>query len=710
MYLHLNKHKLTEIAPTSKLVELSDQIFNINIENQRKWHDSRIQEEIDSLKELWEEAGTDLELYDWLKSVISKDSVDSRVKYKVLVDPYVIQACEYPLRHIIEVIKSVCDDYKVIFGKIVEKPETVITDKVLDPNTEKEYQTLINDLYDCCGSVKCDDYSFWYATLNVTSTFYCRDCESKEYRNANIPLCEVDSIELFFNDGFEILDGCINRLNTQEILKEVCTVFFEMNKDERMKLTDLYDRLCKLIGMYYSIIHQLYSNHIEAVEFIVDYIYGIIKDAPFAIDEDGYVGESNYPESSAKAWNIARTCDSTDKSKSVEAIDSAYNFGASQLNSNKFSSSNFAVNKLDDKYKAKFSKLNNVFNEVFKVKPSKMKAKINSAYFKKWYGKIPSMYNVYGGEAMVTENRMKGDPTLILANTLPKYLTSLVTETNKMFQGLIDVSKRVAAANDINAKINIVKSYCTNYRIEDVRDPKEIQNAIKNEAILRIAKCIFQGNEIYGFTPEGIVENGKFPTANHIVVSMFSDNAHEEPVQLPVNQIFSRPDSITVFAHPQKIATFDELFKKVSNSIVQGFNHKIVSNVHNSMEVNYKNYANSLRKKSEEIDSGDADEATLNKKIAKAIETGIVNGLDLAIDQKARCLQVSGACFDMVVRVQRLAKLCVAALHETESQHADTRMNAGINNGVRNATNARLNAVNKTNNDTRYINSRYTRK
>ena len=264
------------------------------------------------------------------------------------------------------------------------------------------------------------------------------------------------------------------------------------------------------------------------------------------------------------------------------------------------------------------------------------------------------------------------------------------------------MSKRIASVSDVQGKINIVKSWCTTYKIEDITDPKSIEKSIVNEITLRIAKCIFQNNDVYGYSAEGIVENGKFPSANHIVTSLFIENSNEEPQQQSVADIFSKPESITVYAHPNKLATFDELFKKTSNAIVQNFNQKLVNNIHENLETNFRNYSNSLRRKSDQIDGGEANDAENNKKIAKAIENGIVSGLDLAIDQKARCMQCVGAMYDMLVKVQKLAKLCVAALHEAEVRHSDNRMNTGVNDKFRNATNTRLNKINQQNNAGKY--------
>ena len=691
--------------------------------------------EINTLNEFWTEDrnmpegtdGTVDDFYAFLADKINEYSIKNEIRYPIAM--LSLNAAEdlCILDHIIDAISYVCLDYYKYFEKAINSGDNIDKNvNILSENSEKRFTDLINYIY---SNTEIDKYKNAGLTIDnesvnsilnvLTTNFYY----SKDYKMPTFPLydrnCLTSELDNLFYKQIEHLDREINNSGNISVLKDASTILSAIHNDENtrafMMETDLYDRLSKLIYLYYKIINLTRVNNLQAVSFIVDVITDAITGKEPPIDEDlkldthlNICHHDFYPSSAHDVYRLMLV-DIKGK-RSLEAIDSAYDFGKSQLKNNVINSNNFAVNKIDDKYKAKFSKLNNIWNEVRRVKPAKMKAKINSAYFKKWYGRIPSMYSRYGSEATVTENKMKGDPTLILANSAPKYLSKLVTETNKMFQGMIDLSRRVAAASDINAKMNVVKGFCKDYKIEDPRDPKSVQLAIKNEAIVRIARCIFQDNDIYGFTPEGIVENGEFPTANHIVTSLFLDNSQEEPTEQSVSDIFSTPDSITVFAHPQKLESFDELFKKVSNSITQNFNHKIVADVNNSLELNYKNYANSLKRKSEDIEGGDADEASLNKKLAKAIENGIVDGLDLAIDQKARCIQTSGAMYDMLTRVQKLAKLCVASLHAAEVKHGDTRMNTGIDNKLRNASNVRLNKVNQTNNGARYKENFFTYK
>lgn len=491
-------------------------------------------------------------------------------------------------------------------------------------------------------------------------------------------------------------------------LKELVT-----SLDKFIEELDEYERVLKdsnyviYIDTVKEYLNRIFDVIIESltdcIEFVVNYLGNFISNDTFITSkyEENVCSVVEYPDN---VRNLIGTDEDLynyiNKFKSSEDMLSGanMNFGKRELQSQHMIKPQYAINDIEKKYESKFKKVDSIIIELLKIKPQKLKNKLNAMYFKKWLGRIPGMYNSYGNEARITENRMKGDPTTILSETAPAYLEKTATETNNLFQEIINLSRRITASSDIRQKLNQVKSFCETYKIEDPSNPKEIEKTIKNECLYRICKCIFQGNQIYGYTPEGIVENGKFPTANHIITSLFIENAHEHPEPQSVSQIFSSPESMSTFAFPEKLVNYENLLRKVTSSVSQNFNKKMLSSVHNGLELNFKNYSNSLVRKSSEIDGGDAENAKLNKQLAKSIENGIVSGLDLIIDQKMRVMQCVGCCYDMLGRVQRLAKLCVAALHQVEIQHADSRHQAGVSNIARNATNVRLNRINNANN------------
>lgn len=643
---------------------------------------------------------TDLDFRNWLIEKCKAFSTNCKRSFPIVLTDSTDNFIKEILLRTVFILDKINESFKLAFEKNLGKQ--IDLSSFLGKN---EYITFPAELT-VSTDIK-DEIIHYFRYFDMWFTEYYDDadvCLGKYFKTLTMEDMRYDSKLPYFSSSGDVCESLVDRTINYDktidlddsvscqTLKESIIIFHTMNESPDYKYSEICGLLLKVLIMYYGIKEIIMNNKRDNIDFLCDYFEHCIKNVEYEPDEHNklIVDMSRYKLS----YMLLRSTEAP--------MDAGMDFGASALKKDNLYANNFARDNFEDKYTKKFSKLKNTWNDIRVVKPSKLKTKINSIYFKKWYGRIPSMFAKYGSEATVTENKMRGDPTLILANSAPKYIVNIITETNKLFQSIIDLSKRISSTSDISGKLNAVKSWCTTYKIEDLTDPKSVEKSIKNEITLRIAKCIFQNNDVYGYSAEGIVENGKFPSANHIVTSLFIENSNEEPQQQSVADIFSKPESITVYAHPEKIASFDELYKKTSDAIVNNFSQKMVSGVHQNLEVNYRNYANSLRRKSSEIDGGDANDAENNKKLAKAIENGLVNGLELAIDQKSRCMECIGAMYDMVTRVQKLAKLCVAALHEAEVKHGDTRMNTGINNKLRNSTNARLNKINEQNNGERY--------
>lgn len=652
------------------------------------------------------------EAIDFLKTYIKSKSNTSDIKFRIVVYP--VASTEKATKDFIEFVK---EKLNKIDNSFIDSDQTTLNSEVLNVILSNKIEELnitakkclissfceyknLKSLYEINGYDKDADLSI--LANEFASFFYVIFSDNLDKLRLSFNKIPVDDIDdlfqvLYFEKHFEVFKDVTEKLDLiQDELNNRKNILPEKIKTLYL---DYFNRIETILNIFFNACVGAYS---EAITFISDYIEHLLTDEPFKTSayEKDVCSMYEYPPIVRSYLSDESLYEMFNKNKSIEDAlpGSGMNFGKRELQSSQMMKPQYAINDIEKKYESKFKKVDSIIVELLHVKPQKLKNKLNAMYFKKWLGRIPGMYNSYGNEARITENRMKGDPTVILSETAPAYLEKTATETNSLFQEIINLSKRITASSDIRQKMNHVKSFCTTYKLEDPTNPKEVEKTIKNECLYRICKCIFQGNQIYGYTPEGIVENGKFPTANHIITSLFIENAHEQPEPQAVSQIFSSPESMSTYAYPEKLINYENLLKKVTSSVSQNFNRKMLSSVHNGLELNFKNYSNSLVRKSSEINGDDAENAKANKKIAKAIENGIVAGLDLIIDQKMRVMQCVGCCYDMLGRVQRLAKLCVAALHQVEMQHSDSRHQAGVNNITRNATNVRLNRINNANN------------
>lgn len=355
----------------------------------------------------------------------------------------------------------------------------------------------------------------------------------------------------------------------------------------------------------------------------------------------------------------------------------------------------------EGKYKNMFIGLKKLQMNIFKSTPSKLKSIWNARFFKKWYGRVPSMYKIYGGAATITENTFKGDPTDILLNQAPQYIANISNETDQLLKDLVNMSQRLGSATGLMGKFAVVKGFCEHYTIDITDDPKQIAKQIAAETYYRVAGIILQNNDVYGYTPDGAAENHKLPAANKIVASLFLSDAQEAPKEQMVTDIFKNPNSIVCFAHPEILKKLESNFQKASSNIINTFNVRNIVSTGKVLKKNMKLAAKSVsRGKKDESgeDYGDNANPKAEKKMLKCIEAGIAAAMVIVCEQKKRCLQCIGVAQDMIINVQKLAMRAIAALHQTELSKVDVRYNRDAHalrfNGLKQYRYARQNAIN----------------
>jgi hypothetical protein len=334
---------------------------------------------------------------------------------------------------------------------------------------------------------------------------------------------------------------------------------------------------------------------------------------------------------------------------------------------------NIRIDQIDENYKQKWAKLQKTYIKIFKVGISKLISKANSLFFKKYYGRIPHLYKQYGRRAIVVENTMVGDPGEILSTRAVQYIERMANDATKLFEQLLQIARRITSVTNIEEKINIINSFCKKFKI-DRENPDSISASILNETYYHIATSILQDNEIYGFTVDGIMQNKKFPPANHIVTSLFVENPHERPRELSVADIFSSEKGILLFAHPEQLIKFNNLYRQSASKIIDTFNPKIASVTEKNMAVAARRFTNQARNQDiSEINSMREVDPKEQKKISDKIDKAIIKAIDTIISQKRRCLQCSGIAHDMIIRVTDLAKRCVVSMLEVEKSVTDVR-------------------------------------
>ena len=326
---------------------------------------------------------------------------------------------------------------------------------------------------------------------------------------------------------------------------------------------------------------------------------------------------------------------------------------------------------ITEKYKSRSLKLKKLFIDTFKVGPTLRKLNKNAKFFNKYFGRIPGLYKQYANEAYVYENKMKDDPAQVLSTKAVKFISDMAQFTDVTFGELVNMSQKIASSSSSVQRIGLVKGYCKHYPIDTADDPKLIYNQIENETYYRIASAILKNIEIYGYTVEGIVQNKEFPSANHIVVSMFIDNPNETPEKQPVSQVFRKPESMLVFSKPENFRKFTNLYSATSSKILGDFDSKSLGNVSEMMKASSDRIIQGI-KNEDNVTFAEQSDPKLQKAIVKAIEKAVVHSVDIIVDQKQRVLQCASAAFQMVERISKTAQMCVVAMLEVERGKVDS--------------------------------------
>jgi hypothetical protein len=299
-----------------------------------------------------------------------------------------------------------------------------------------------------------------------------------------------------------------------------------------------------------------------------------------------------------------------------------------------------------------------------KFKMFRMKAK-NHFFYKKYLGRIDHMYERYADEAQVKENHMIDDPVKILKESATDYISMVSDEFVALHAQLIEITRNLEKANDPKIALGIINKYLREFK-GDLTKVNEIPNRILKATKDRVAQILLKGNHIYGYTRESIVAK-KVPPANHTIVSLFTDNAHESPEMQPVSSIIKSVDSFKLIAANEKKPVFD--LSMVTNNLVskgvQAGDLKFLSKA--------RGISMNLIKSAPKPEDPKAMGTDLGKKQVEAIWKGLKMALKYMVGLKGYIQELIGGYFVMMVRIDNLCKECVTALLYTERSHSDER-------------------------------------
>lgn len=190
-------------------------------------------------------------------------------------------------------------------------------------------------------------------------------------------------------------------------------------------------------------------------------------------------------------------------------------------------------------------------------------------FYKKYIGKIDSLYEHYSSEATILENELSGDPVTILFNTVPEYTSNLIKNIFEIYDNYNKHINSLFNTHSLPEMIKKINSYLTyeDVKLEDNANAKTINKALQLDLRYKTAEILLKDNNVYGFTVESIVLK-KYPNLNHLIVSLFMPKPHEKPIEQSVSNIFDNAESFKILS-----SKFKDIILKVSNNI----NNKISS-------------------------------------------------------------------------------------------------------------------------------------
>lgn len=292
----------------------------------------------------------------------------------------------------------------------------------------------------------------------------------------------------------------------------------------------------------------------------------------------------------------------------------------------------------------------------------------NLPFYRKYLGRMESgAWERYGSEAEVLENRMVGDPVIILRDEAKEAIKYLSSKIQTAFNTLSDISSQAESGCSLKELKKSVDKYVEervnlNFVMEESKD-NSYKFKIKRATATRIADALLWGGrrKIYGYTTESLVVK-KLPPPNHTVVTLFVENPEESPTTQSVTDIFDGPESIRILASSEKTKDFN-IFEEIKMGAMKSVDK-------DKLLVMRKTTSKMKSKFKKTDDPEDKERYEIVKALNKSINH-LVKMQNYAID----CAVVY---FDMILRVDKLARKSMEAILQVEQSHRDKNYDPGV--------------------------------
>lgn len=304
----------------------------------------------------------------------------------------------------------------------------------------------------------------------------------------------------------------------------------------------------------------------------------------------------------------------------------------------------------------------------------------NLLFYRKYLDRVNGgLYENYGAQAKVTENVMVDDPVQILSGPAQKYIQSMVSNINKLYKEVLEISKSLEDKTTAEGAISCVEKYCKSYIGESISGSKVNQDKLSwkqkilNATKYKIAKIILSNRStgVYGYTAKNIVLKG-YPKPNHLIVTLFVVNPEEYPSEQSVQDIFKSSQSFDILADANKRDIFN-----VSAMTTAALSKTINNNVMNEIKLSKNNALTKFKNAS-----------MANKKDEGRIIDSIWDGVNAScrelLSRKGYLIECINVYYDMILRIDKLAVKAIKEMLDVEDAFRDTRYDRHVNISHRN--------------------------
>ena len=299
----------------------------------------------------------------------------------------------------------------------------------------------------------------------------------------------------------------------------------------------------------------------------------------------------------------------------------------------------------------------------------------NLVFYRKYLDRVKSgLYERYASQALITENDMVDDPVSILTGSAQNYIRSIVSDINKLYQTVTQLSKSLESKVTAEQAISVVSGFCKEYISENIngsnvnQDKLSWKDRILNSTKYKIAKILMSHREtgIYGYTSKNMVLKG-FPKPNHLIVTLFVVNPEEKPHEQSVTDIFKSANSFDILANSNKQNVFN-VSNMVTAVMEKTVNDKVLNDIKQQKQM-------AIAKFKETPIDNKKDEA----KIIDSIWEGINASCKELLDKKVYLIDCINMYFDMILRIDNLAVNSIKQMLDVENANRDKKYDSSLN-------------------------------